>query len=161
MHKSKVNVAEAARLYNRGGWTYVGRRSTAESNPRDLSMITPRLWLATAVAALWVTSHSMAAEPAPRPNIIVILADDMGFSDLGCWEHEGNRAVREGRWKLVAKHGGPWELYDMETDRTELDDLAENHPVKVADLASKWTAWAGRVGVQPWPLRKPAGKAEK
>ena len=36
------------------------------------------------------------------------------------WEHEGNRAVRQGRWKLVAVHDEPWELFDMEADRTEL-----------------------------------------
>ncbi len=40
------------------------------------------------------------------------------------WEHEGNAAVRIGRWKLVRKYPGPWELYDMEADRTELHDLA-------------------------------------
>ncbi len=40
------------------------------------------------------------------------------------WEHEGNRAVRDGAWKLVSAHNGPWELYDMEADRTEATDLA-------------------------------------
>jgi arylsulfatase len=40
------------------------------------------------------------------------------------WEHEGNKAVRHGRWKLVAVNGGPWELYDMVEDRTELNDLS-------------------------------------
>jgi len=24
------------------------------------------------------------------------------------WEHEGNRAVRDGKWKLVSKHRGKW-----------------------------------------------------
>jgi len=41
------------------------------------------------------------------------------------WEHEGNRAVRQGKWKLVSKHPGQWELYDIEADRTELTDLAQ------------------------------------
>ncbi|MDO8834608.1 MAG: hypothetical protein Q7V01_03390 [Vicinamibacterales bacterium] len=37
------------------------------------------------------------------------------------WEHEGNRAVRRGRWKLVSRFegGNPWELYDMESDRND------------------------------------------
>ena len=35
------------------------------------------------------------------------------------WEHEGNKAVRDGHWKLVQKWHGPWELYDIEADRTE------------------------------------------
>ena len=40
------------------------------------------------------------------------------------FEHEGNRAVRDGQWKLVSRHPGSWELYDMQRDRTELHDLA-------------------------------------
>ncbi|MHC4568526.1 MAG: arylsulfatase, partial [Planctomycetota bacterium] len=46
------------------------------------------------------------------------------------WEHEGNRAVRQGKWKLVSRHPGEWELYDLEADRTELNDLAQKHPAK-------------------------------
>ncbi|MBN2452131.1 MAG: arylsulfatase [Lentisphaeria bacterium] len=68
------------------------------------------------------------------------------------WEHEGNRAVRVGKWKLVAKgHNGPWELYDMEADRTELDNLATAQPAKTAELASLWDAWALRAHAKPWP----------
>ncbi|MCY4726223.1 arylsulfatase [Nocardioides sp. STR2] len=65
------------------------------------------------------------------------------------WEHEGNCAVRRGRWKLVRTHRGPWELYDIEADRTELDDLASVHPDLVVTLADAWQAWADRCGVIP------------
>ena len=44
------------------------------------------------------------------------------------WEHEGNRAVRVGEWKLVAEHDMAWELYNMHEDRTELNDLAIRRP---------------------------------
>lgn len=65
------------------------------------------------------------------------------------WEHESNRAVRDGRWKLVAKAGQPWELYDMRKDRTEMHDLAGKHPRQVRRLASQWDAWAARAHVLP------------
>jgi arylsulfatase len=68
------------------------------------------------------------------------------------FEHEGNRAVRDGKWKLVAKGpGGAWELYDMEQDRTEMDDRAEDHADRVATLVEQWEAWARRAQVIPWP----------
>ncbi len=66
------------------------------------------------------------------------------------WEHEGNRAVRRAAWKLVAVHGGPWELYDLAKDRTELRDLAPSHPALVSELASLYDGWAARSGVKPW-----------
>ncbi len=71
------------------------------------------------------------------------------------WEHEGNKAVRAGDRKLVAKHAGPWELYDMTKDRVEAHDLATAEPTKVKELAAAWDAWAARVGVRPWPVAKP------
>ena len=70
------------------------------------------------------------------------------------WEHEGNRAVLAGKWKLVSKWSKPednrWELYDLEADRTETHDLAEEHPEQVAELSAKWEAWADKVGVIEW-----------
>jgi arylsulfatase len=70
------------------------------------------------------------------------------------WEHEGNRAIRDGKWKLVARHNQEWELYDMEADRTEMHNLAARMPERVKELSGKWDAWAKRAGVQPWPVRK-------
>jgi arylsulfatase A-like enzyme len=74
------------------------------------------------------------------------------------WEHEGNRAVRKGKWKLVSKHPGEWELYDLEADRTELNNLAQKYPQKVEQLKAMYESWAKRCGVQPWPVRKPGQK---
>jgi arylsulfatase len=60
------------------------------------------------------------------------------------FEHEGNRAVRDGAWKLVALHGKPWELYHLESDRGELDDLAARRPGRVESMARAWDDWAER-----------------
>ena len=71
------------------------------------------------------------------------------------WEHEGNRAVRSGRWKLVSRCASAWELYDMERDRTELDDLAARYPDDVTEMAAQYAGWAERCGVLDWPTFRP------
>ena len=77
------------------------------------------------------------------------------------WEHEGNRAVRDGPWKLVAKGAtGPWELYDLEADRTETHDLAAREPARVRELAAAWETWARRAQVIPWIWGPPHGAAK-
>ncbi|WP_321471653.1 arylsulfatase [uncultured Paludibaculum sp.] len=68
------------------------------------------------------------------------------------WEHEGNCAVRRGPWKLVRKHPGDWELYNMETDRTELHNLAASKPHLVGEMSASWSKWATDVGVLPWQV---------
>ncbi len=75
------------------------------------------------------------------------------------WEHEGNRAIRDGKWKLVAKENKAWELYDMDVDRTETTDLAEKMPKLVRELAEKWDAYAARANVLPLGGWRGAGKS--
>jgi arylsulfatase A-like enzyme len=80
------------------------------------------------------------------------------------WEHEGNAAIRAGDWKLVRLgRNGPWELYNLKTDRTELHDLAAEQPERAKELAAKWDAWARRASVIPYPhdAGKGAGKGKK
>jgi arylsulfatase len=66
------------------------------------------------------------------------------------WEHEGNRAVRYGDWKLVSRYPQSWELYNMVDDRLETQDLAKAMPEKVTAMAAQYDAWAKRVGVKSW-----------
>jgi len=70
------------------------------------------------------------------------------------WEHEGNRAVRAGEWKLVAKHNRPWELYKVSQDRVEAHDLANQEPSKRDELIALYEGYAKRCLVAPWPLKK-------
>ncbi len=70
------------------------------------------------------------------------------------WEHEGNRAVRDGRWKLVRKYPGTWELYDMVEDRTELNDLSAVNQPRLEAMAQQYAAWAARCNVRDWPVKK-------
>ena len=67
------------------------------------------------------------------------------------FEHEGHRAVREGRYKITALRGEPWCLYDMEKDRTETEDLSSKYPNLVKELARKWDAWGAQNNVTPLP----------
>ncbi len=66
------------------------------------------------------------------------------------WEHEGNRAVRMGDMKLVAKgRQGDWELYNIARDRSEQNDLAKSQPETVEKMAAMWQAYAERADVLP------------
>lgn len=81
------------------------------------------------------------------------------------FEHEGNRGLRKGKWKLVSKaysEAGKfrktdkipieqWELYDMEKDRTELNNLANEYPEVVSELSNKWKEWAVETNTVPKP----------
>ncbi|MCA9215045.1 MAG: arylsulfatase [Planctomycetales bacterium] len=73
-----------------------------------------------------------------------------------CFEHHGNLALRDGRWKIVSTYRRDqprtWQLFDMDADRSELNDLSDQRPAKKADLIAKWHVWADRVGVQNWPF---------
>ena len=72
------------------------------------------------------------------------------------WEWSGNRAVRQGDWKLVwDKTIKAWELYNLNEDRCETTDLAAKHPDRVATMSKDWFAWAKKTGA---PSGKPARK---
>ncbi len=76
------------------------------------------------------------------------------------FEHEGSRAVRNGRWKLVGLANKPWELYDMEADRVELNDLASKEPTRVAELVALYDEWAQRMHIVKKQDAQPAKPTE-
>ena len=77
------------------------------------------------------------------------------------WEHEGNRAIRSGKWKLVSKTQMQkkftkadeynWELYDMDHDPSETNNLALHYPEEVKTLSALWEKEAQRTMAKPWP----------
>ncbi|RAV27533.1 arylsulfatase [Sinomicrobium soli] len=70
------------------------------------------------------------------------------------WEHEGNKAVRLGDYKLVMEWKGKdknhWELYNLAEDRSEEHDISEEEPGRVNEMAAMWTKWAEEKQVEPW-----------
>ena len=68
------------------------------------------------------------------------------------WEHEGNRGLRKGKWKLVALRNQNWELYDMDVDPTELNNLASANPAKVVELIEEYEQWKVKAHVIDRPV---------
>ncbi|MFT6499267.1 MAG: arylsulfatase, partial [Akkermansiaceae bacterium] len=81
------------------------------------------------------------------------------------FEHEGNRAVRDGKWKLVAKSvKGKWELYNIPADRTEMNNLADKNPDRVKTMTAQYETWAKERGIVPfgsWNKNKKAKASPK
>ena len=59
--------------------------------------------------------------------------------DFLYFHHMDNRALRQGDWKIVAAgEDAPWELYNLEADRTETTNVAEKYPDKVGAMVALW-----------------------
>ena len=101
---------------------------------------------------------SSASYPDKRNNQTVLPTDGIsllpvfegkqraGHTSL-CWYLYGNRAIRQGKWKLVwGSNVKKWELFDMELDRTETNDLATQDPQRVERMEAAWMQWAKQTG---------------
>ncbi len=107
-----------------------------------------------------------AITPLEGKSLVPVFTNEPLDREAIYWEHEGNRAVRMGKWKLIAKASKKrsfiwdqvaelqlenWELFDMEKDRTEVYNIAEENPEVVQEMAGMWMAWAERTGAIPRP----------
>ena len=88
--------------------------------------------------------------PLEGTSLVPAFDDEDNGKGVLYWEHEGNKAVRRENWKLVIKYPGEWELYDMDADRTELEDLSGKCPEIVKELSGLHDDWTDRCHVQPW-----------
>ena len=83
-------------------------------------------------------------------------AQTVGADRLMFWEHEGKRGASNGEYKVVAAGSGrDWELYKIDEDRNEQDNLIESNQPMVEELVLAWEAWAERNNVLPWPWSNP------
>ncbi len=91
-----------------------------------------------------------SAPPRPGLSLVPLFKADTPRPDRKLWWlHEGNRAFRHGDWKIVAAgQQAPWELYNLGTDRTELHNLAQQHPDKLQALADEWKAVTNDIRLQ-------------
>jgi len=90
--------------------------------------------------------------PKPGRDLSLTFAKDVDLDrEFLWWLHEGNRALRAGDWKIVAARGEPWELYDLERDRTENRNLAGKMPEKVDQLSRLWSATTAEFAKLPSP----------
>lgn len=89
-----------------------------------------------------ISLRPFLVSPSPSP---VSLSHRLLF-----WMHEGNRALRSGPWKLVKKFKGPWELYNIDDDRTEQQDIITKFPALSQHLIRQWEDWAASSFVDEW-----------
>ncbi len=89
-------------------------------------------------------------KPMEGKSLLPALAGKKVERDAIYWEHEGNRAVRVGDYKLVAKGAAaPWELYNLAVDRSEQNDLASIDVARVVRMSRLWNEYAKRANVLP------------
>ena len=82
---------------------------------------------------------SRQIDPLQGKSLLPIFQGETRDAHNPLYFHFGSdRALRQGPWKLVSAKLGRWELYNIDDDRTELNDLASKHPDRVAAMSKEW-----------------------
>lgn len=88
-----------------------------------------------------ITPEAGAPPLAGKSLAPVLRKDRTAPHEYIYFNHNNNRALRQGDWKLVAIGAkGEWELYNMKTDRAEQHNLAASEPERVRRMADLWKA---------------------
>lgn len=119
-------------------------------NPWHVTDITATLLEACGAEPLAEREGRRVQRPEGESFLKLFSGTDASRATPIFWEHEGNRAVRKGPWKLVSRHPDRWELYNMDEDRTELNDLAATHGEMLKQMVALYQGWAARCGVRDW-----------
>jgi arylsulfatase len=117
------------------------------------------------------TWNGAPVPPLPGRSLVPVLARDGTLErEFLFFQHEGNRALRQGNWKLVSAREDEhvWELYDLSQDRGELNNLSAQYPDRLRELAQVWTnheaacRTLANVGSQDRPrLNRPAAETNR
>jgi len=70
-----------------------------------------------------------------------------------------DRALRDGDWKAVSFRSEAWELYNLADDRTERNDVAEDHPDRLQEMVRRWTQMTQDVLHAPASAYRPVVEA--
>ena len=117
----------------------IAARGELRQSPTHLIDVLPTV-LELAGAKIPAEIKGFPVPPSPGRSFAAALKKDVTVAhDFLWWEHEGNRALRAGDWKIVALAKGDWELYNLAVDRGESANLAAEHPAKVRELEARWT----------------------
>jgi len=108
------------------------------------------------------THKGQDIKPLEGVNLVPVFDHKPTEREAIYWEHERNCAIRNGKWKLVGKallgpegpDVGKWELYDVQADRSELNDLAQRRPELVKELSDAFLAYCKRANVLPFRVEK-------
>ncbi len=98
---------------------------------------------------------SKVAQPLGRSLLKVLANQETSVrndSDWNGWELFGNRAVRQGDWKLMsllipAGGTGEWQLFNLKDDFAEMHDLASLHAARRDAMLKLWIEYAKANGV--------------
>ena len=98
------------------------------------------------------TSLELAGVPAkslPGESLSYLWTGKKPSTKTYFWEHEGNKALRKGNWKLVKDFEDPsWELYDLSTDICETKNLATTQVKVLNEMLAEYAVWSNKVGVK-------------